>query len=109
MPRDGGCRCSIDDEVMPLGLARDRFVNRGVQRHVGLAGSQGPPKVRGVLLTEAHIESARAADTNPIAGFTKIMGQRRDEAEPAIGLGDMHISCWPAGLIGNVVQREALF
>ena len=40
--------------------------------------------------------------------FAEIVGERRDEAEPAAGLGDRDVARRAAGAIVDVVQREAL-
>src|SRR5215831_14302217 len=77
---------SVDDEIVPLGLARDRFRNRRIEQIVAFGRAQRRAQIGGVLLTEAHVEGSRAGHPHPIAGFAEIVGQRRDEAEPAAGL-----------------------
>ena len=39
--------------------------------------------------------------------FAEIVGQRRDEAEPAAGLGDAHIARRSAGAIVELLERES--
>src|SRR5215831_230047 len=72
---------SVDDEIVPLGLARDRFRNRRIEQIVAFGRAQRRAQIGGVLLTEAHVEGSRAGHPHPIAGFAEIVGQRRDEAE----------------------------
>ena len=40
--------------------------------------------------------------------FAEIVGQRRNKAEPAAGLGDAHIAGGTAGAIVDVFERKAL-
>ena len=91
MWREHGRRgmCAVDHEVMALGLAGDRFLDRGVQRLRRFATPQRRAQIRSVVLAEAHIERAGAGDADAVAALAEIMGQRRDEAEPAAGLGDV--------------------
>ena len=65
-------------------------------------------QVGGILLAEAHVERAGAGQPHAVAAFAEIMGERRDEAEPAAGLRDPHIARRAAGLVGDVLEREAL-
>src|SRR5438552_10831054 len=51
---------AVDDEIVALGLARDRFLDRGLDQLVGFGGAQRRAQVGGVLLAEAHIERAGA-------------------------------------------------
>src|SRR5262249_46903351 len=46
----------IDDEIVALGLARDRLCDRGVEQIVAFGGAQRGAQIGGVFLTEAHIE-----------------------------------------------------
>ena len=72
---------SFDDEVMTLWLGRDRRVDSGVKQMVGFACSERRSKIGGILLAEAHIESAGAGHPYPIARLTEIVGERRDETK----------------------------
>src|SRR5215469_804415 len=49
---------AIDDEVVALGLARDRFADRVFQRRVAFRRAQRRAQIGRVLLAEAHIERA---------------------------------------------------
>src|SRR5262245_17199317 len=60
---------TIDDEVMPLGLARDGGLDRGIEHVVGLGGAQRRAQVGGVFLAETHEERASAGDPHAVAGF----------------------------------------
>src|SRR5258708_6511109 len=73
---------AIDDEIVALGLAGDRFVNGGLEQPVALGQAQRGAQIGGVLLTEAHIERAGAGDADAIAALAEIVRQRRDEADP---------------------------
>ena len=99
---------AVDDEVVALRLARDRVVDRGIEQVVALRGAQRRAQVGGVLLAEAHVERAGAGEAHAVAGFAEIVRQRRDEAEPAAGLGDAHIAGRAAGAVVDVLQRVAL-
>ena len=77
---------AVDDEVVALGLARDRLGDRPVEQLVALGGAQRRAQVGGVLLAEAHIERAGAGQPHAVAAFAEIVGERRDEAQPPAGL-----------------------
>src|SRR6266851_2661341 len=98
----------VDDEIVPLGLARDGFLDRRMQQLVALGGAQRSAQIRGVLLPQAHVEGSRAGDPNPIAGFAEIVGERGDEAEAAAGLRDADVARRAAGAIIQVGERKAL-
>ena len=76
--RDGG---AVDDEVVALGLARDRLLDGALEALVALGGAQRRAQVGGVLLAEAHVERAGAGDADAVAALAEIVGQRRDEAD----------------------------
>src|SRR5215207_1422318 len=57
---------AVDDEVVPLGLAGDGFVDGRVQRLVALRGAQRRTEIGGVLLAEAHIERAGAGNADAV-------------------------------------------
>ena len=77
---------AVDDEIVALGLARDRLADRRLERLVALRLAQRRAQIGGVLLAEAHIERAGAGQPDAVAALAEIMGQRRDEAEPPAGL-----------------------
>src|SRR6516165_8789268 len=96
----------VDDEIVALGLARDRFRDRGIEQIVAFGRAQRGAQIGGVFLAEAHIEGSRTGYSHPIAGFAEIVSQRRDEAEPAAGLGDVDIARRPAAAIVDILKRE---
>ena len=91
----------------PLGLRAIAARMAAIKRLVGLRAAQRLAQVRRVLLAEAHVERAGAGDADPVAAFAEIMGQRRDEAEPAAGLLDVEIARGAAGGVGRGRQRQA--
>src|SRR5262245_44555799 len=97
---------AVDDEVVPLGLAGNRLLDRGMQEVIALGGAQRRAQVGGVLLAETHEQRAGAGDAHAIAGFAEIVGKRRDEAEPAAGLGDPHVAGRAAGAIVDLFEGE---
>ena len=106
VPREGRpLVAAVDDEIVALGLARNRFVDGGEEEVVALGGAQRLAQIGGILLAEAHIQRAGAGDAHAIAGFAEIVGERRDEAEPAAGLGDAYIARRAAGAVVEVVER----
>ena len=60
-----------------------------------------------VLLAEAHVELAGAGQPHPVAALAEIVGERRDEADPAAGLADADVAGRAAGALGGVGQRPA--
>src|SRR5262245_47725226 len=46
----------VDDEVVTLGLARNRLFDGGVQKLVAFGGTQRFAQIGGVFLAEAHIK-----------------------------------------------------
>src|ERR1700680_515330 len=73
---------AIDDEIVPLGLARNGFADGCVKRLVALGSPQGRAQIGGILLPEAHVKGAGAGEADAVAGLAEIMRKRRDEAEP---------------------------
>ena len=56
VPRNGRfVVAAVDDEVVALGLARNRLADRIVQPVIGDAGAEQRPEVGGILLSQAHI------------------------------------------------------
>src|SRR5205085_10762524 len=90
---------AIDDEVVALGLAGDRLVDRGIEQIVGFRGAQWLAQIGGVFLAETHKERAGAGDAHAITGLAEVMGERGDEAEPAASFRNAHIARRPAGPI----------
>src|SRR5438874_2168299 len=87
----------VDHEIMALGLARDRLLDRGMDELVALGGAQRAAQVGGVFLTKAHVQRAGAGQAHAVAGLAEIVGEGGDEAEPAAGLGDIDIARRAAG------------
>src|SRR5271157_1095379 len=76
---------AIDNEIVALGLAPDRLVDRGKEQVVGLRGAQWFAQIGRVFLAETHIECAGAGHPHAIAGFAEIMRERSNETEAAAG------------------------
>src|ERR1700742_87733 len=109
MPPDGGAaRRAGDDEIMPLGLARDRGADRRVEREIVLRLPERRAQVGGILLAEAHVERAGAGDAHAVAILAEIMGQGRDETEPAAGFPDVEIARRAAALVMRRDEGKAL-
>src|ERR1700693_2362686 len=98
---------AIDDEIVPLGLARNGFIDACLKRLVALGGPQRRAQIGGILLPEAHIERAGAGEADAIAGLAEIMRERRDEAEPAAGLLHAHVARRTAGAVVDILERVA--
>src|SRR5215468_5447593 len=99
---------AVNDEVVALGLAGDRLIDGSVKQLIPLRGAQCSAEVGGILLAEAHEQRAGASDAHAIAGFTEIVRQRRNEAEPPAGLGNPHITSRSPGPVIDVVEGETL-
>src|SRR5215208_5310938 len=106
--RDRRAVAAVDDEVVALGLARDRLLDRLLEGLVRLREPQGGAKVGGVLLAEAHVEPAGAGEADAVAALAEIMRQRRDEAELAAGLLDPDVARRPAAALVEVLEGVAL-
>src|SRR5947209_3246289 len=100
----GAAVAAIDDEVVALGLAADRLVDRGKEQIVGFRGAQWFAQIGRVFLAETHIKRAGAGHPHAIAGFAEIMGEWSDETEPAAGFGNPHITRRSTGPIVDVVE-----
>ena len=92
----------------PLGLRAIASSIARVEELVALGGAQRRAQVGGVFLAEAHIERAGAGQPHAVAALAEIMGQRRDEAEPAAGLRDLDIAGRAAGAVVDVVSVKLL-
>ena len=57
----------VDNEIVALGLARDRFFDGGVQKIVAFGCAQRLAQIGRVFLPETHIKRARAGDAHAIA------------------------------------------
>src|SRR5262245_16718737 len=84
---DGGLsRAPIDDEIVALGLARDRLIDGACEERIVPARSQWCAQVGGVILAQAHVERAGTREAHTVAALTEIVRHRRDEAEAPTGL-----------------------
>src|SRR5215831_15749928 len=99
---------AIDDEVVPLGLAADRLVNRSHEQVVGLRRTQWFAQIGRVFLAETHIKRAGAGHPYAIAGFAEIMRQRSNETEAAAGFRNTHVACRTASPIIDLLEPIAL-
>src|SRR6476469_2796141 len=93
---------------MTLGLGRDRRVDGGVKQTVGFACSERRSKIGGILLAEAHIESAGAGHPYSVARLTEIMGERRDETESASGLAHLHVASGTTRAMQALLEGEVV-
>src|SRR5437763_12775266 len=97
----------VDDEIVPLGLARDRFADRSFKRLIAFGLAQWRTQIRRVLLPQPHIERAGAGQADAAAALAEIMGQRRDKAEPPAGLAHGDVTRRAAGAVVAVIERPA--
>src|SRR5205823_10559270 len=98
---------AVDHEVMALGLARDRLVDRGLEERIALRRAHGLAQIGGVVLAEAHVERARAGEPHAVAALAEVMGERRDHAEPPAGLAHHVIACGPARAVIGLLEGPA--
>ena len=73
----------------PLGLRAMPATIACAHQLVALRRAQRPAQVGRVLLAQAHVHGAGAGHPHAVAALAEIVGQRRDEAEPAAGLRDL--------------------
>ena len=103
----GAVVAAVDDEVVALRLAADRFVDAAstaARRSSRLP--QRCAKIGGVFLSEAHEQRAGAGQPDAVAAFAEIMGQRRDEAEPPAGFAHRRHSA-PGRRCGSRSRRAS--
>src|SRR6516164_865971 len=98
---------AVDDEVVPLGLARDSLRNGRMQELVALRRTQRRAQIRRILLSQTHIKGPGAGHPYPVARFTEIVRKRRDETKAPAGLGDRDIARRAAGAVIDIVERKA--
>src|SRR6185437_16248345 len=98
---------AVDDEIVTLRLAADRFADRRFDGVVAFRLPERRAQIGGILLPEAHIERAGAGQPDAIAAFAEIVGQRGDEAEPPAGLAHRDIARRAAGTVIAFVERPA--
>src|SRR4029450_6714522 len=90
---------------MAFRLSSDRLVDRGVQKFVTFRCAEGLAQIRRVVLSETHVERARAGDTDPVAGFTEIVREWRDKSQPTTGFLHTNIPRRPPGAVVDVLKR----
>src|SRR5690625_3129312 len=93
---------------MTLGLARDRLADRLFERLIIFGCTHHLAQIRIIILAEAHIKLPRAGQAHAIAALAKIMGERRDEADPLPGFLDTDIARRAARALLRVGQGPAL-
>src|SRR5690242_13662486 len=98
---------AVDDEVMALGLARDRLGDRRVERLVALAEAQRRAQIGGVLLAQAHEQRPGTGQAHAVAALAEIMGQGRDHAEPLAGLAHRVVPRRAARAVVALVEGPA--
>src|SRR5690348_8529591 len=87
MATDGGTSMApVDDEVMALGLARDRGADRLFDQRVVRGQAERRAEIGGVLLSQAHEKRAGAGQPHAITALAEIMGEGGDHAEALPGL-----------------------
>jgi hypothetical protein len=79
VPRN--CRCAANPEVVPPGLASQQPVEKLVNR-LGTAGAERIAKLNLLVVAETAVDRPSGCDPDPIAAFTEIVGERRDETDP---------------------------
>src|SRR6056297_3810395 len=96
-------------EIVALGLCRDSRADRVFERTVvfGMV-TQRRAKVRHILLTEAHVDLARAGDADPVAALAEIVGQRCDETDFLAGLAEAHIARRTTRTFGKIGEGVLL-
>ena len=93
MARHRRCRVrTVDNKVMALGFARNGFADGGNESGVVIAGTERRAEVGGVVLAEAHEQRPGTGQPYAIAGFAKIVSERRDEADPLAGFAQRDIA-----------------
>src|SRR3569833_3113698 len=97
---------AIDDEVVPLRLTPNRFVDGSVENGVILRRPKRPTQIGRVVLAETHEERAGAGKTHAVAALTEIVGEGRDEAEAAPGLLHLDIARRTAGAVPALFHCE---
>src|SRR5215472_4355157 len=98
---------AVDDEIMALGLARNRFVDRRLEQRVIRACPQWRAQMSTVVLAEAHIKCAGAGEPHAVAALAEIMSHRRDEAEAAASLTHGVVTRRAARAVIGLIERPA--
>src|SRR5580704_8611493 len=94
---------------MALRLARDGCADSRYERIVRRGAAERLAQIRRILLAETHIQGASAGDADPIAAFTEIVGERRDEPDAASGFPDIAIARRAAGGVSRRGKGQVVF
>src|SRR3569833_2888909 len=97
---------AIDDEVVPLRLAPNRFVDGLVENGVVLRRPQRPTQIGRVVLAETHEQRSGAGEAHAVAALTEIVGEGRDEAKATPGLLHLDIARRTAGAVPALFHCE---
>ncbi len=73
--RRGVAPGALDQEIVAPGLARDRRVDRVLERRVALRAAQRRAQIGGVVLAQAHVKRAGAGDAHAVAALAEIVGE----------------------------------
>src|ERR1700674_295501 len=94
---------AVDDEIVPLRLARNRLVDRDLQQTVGFRRAERRAQIGVILLAEAHEQRAGAGNAYAVAAFAEIMRERGEKAAPAAGLIHPHVTGGATGAVVDVI------
>ena len=84
----------------PRGLFRIAASMAAWTGRVGIDARNGVAQIGAVLLAQAHVEHAGAGEAHAVAAFAEIMGEGRDQAQPAAGFRHVEIARRAAGAMG---------
>ena len=97
-----------DFEIMTARLASDRQPDRLHHGGIPRVGTQDALEINRVGLPQAGMQHAGGRHAHAVAVLAKIVGQGRDEADLAAGLGHADVARRPAGPFSQIDQRPAL-
>lgn len=95
---------AIDHEIMPLRLSCNRLIERAMQEIIASRGAEWTTEVGGVVLAEAHVKRTGASYAHSVAGFTEIMGERRNEPQSSAGFLHAHVTRRSSRAVINVIK-----
>src|SRR4029077_9568635 len=96
---------SIDQEIMPLGFACNRLIDRSIQEVIACRSPQRIAEICGVVLAKAHVKCAGASNAYTVARFTEIVSKRGNETQPATGFFHAHVARRPSRAVVDFVER----
>src|SRR5215210_4454102 len=99
---------AVDDEVVALRLAQDGGIDRRIDEIVAFRGTQRRAQISSVFLAETHVKRAGTGEPHAIARLAKVMGKRRDEAEPSAGFRNVHVARRSAGAVVDILHGVTL-